>query len=62
MYQQTRKDFDKKFLSEGLLSSRICQPTYLIHDYFLSEIAVKIIELKTNRMRMLCCTLEWVMS
>jgi pre-mRNA-splicing helicase BRR2 len=43
MCQQTRKDFCKKFLSEGLpIKSHL--PTHLLHDYFLAEIAVKTIE------------------
>ena len=48
-YQQTRKDFYKKFLSEGLpIESRL--PTHLLHDYFLAEIAVKTIENKQDAM------------
>jgi pre-mRNA-splicing helicase BRR2 len=39
MYQQTRKDFYKKFLAEGLpIESHF--PTHFLHDYFLAEIAV----------------------
>ncbi|KAG1902400.1 DNA polymerase theta/eta [Suillus fuscotomentosus] len=37
MCQQTRKDFYKKFLAEGLpIESHL--PTHLLHDYFLAEI------------------------
>ncbi len=47
--QQTRKDFFKKFLNEGLpIESHL--PTHYIHDYFLSEIAVKTIENKQDAM------------
>lgn len=49
MCQQTRKDFYKKFLSEGLpIESHL--PTHLLHDYFLVEIAVKTIENKQDAM------------
>src|SRR6266567_4009158 len=49
MCQQTRKDFYKKFLSEGLpIESHL--PTHLLHDYFLAEIAVKTIENKQDAM------------
>lgn len=49
MCQQARKDFFKKFLGEGLpIESHL--PTHLIHDYFLSEIAVKTIENKQDAM------------
>lgn len=43
MRQQTRKDFYKKFLSEGLLIE-LQRPTHLLCDYFLAEIAAKTIE------------------
>ena len=43
MCQQTRKDFYKKFLSDGLpFESHL--PTHMLHDYFLAEIAVKTTE------------------
>lgn len=49
MCQQTRKDFYKKFLAEGLpIESHL--PTHLLHDYFLAEIAVKTIENKQEAM------------
>lgn len=49
MCQQTRKDFYKKFLAEGLpIESHL--PTNLLHDYFLAEIAVKTIENKQDAM------------
>ena len=49
MCQQTRKDFYKKFLAEGLpIESHL--PTYALHDYFLAEIAVKTIQNKQNAM------------
>ena len=49
MCQQTRKDFYKKFLNEGLpIESHL--PTHLLHDYFLAEIAVKTIENKQDAM------------
>lgn len=49
MCQQTRKDFYKKFLSEGLpIESHL--PTHYLHDYFLAEIAVKTIENKQDAM------------
>ena len=49
MCQQTRKDFYKKFLSEGLpIESHL--PTHMLHDYFLAEIAVKTIENKQDAM------------
>lgn len=49
MCQQSRKDFFKKFLGEGLpIESHLA--TNLIHDYFLSEIAVKTIENKQDAM------------
>jgi len=49
MSQQTRKEFYKKFLGEGLpIESHL--PTHLLHDYFLAEIAVKTIENKQDAM------------
>ena len=49
MCQQTRKDFYKKFLAEGLpIESHL--PTHMLHDYFLAEIAVKTIENKQDEM------------
>ncbi|KAG8936165.1 DEIH-box ATPase [Tulasnella sp. 418] len=55
MCQQTRKEFYKKFLSEGLpIESHL--PTHLLHDYFLSEIAVKTIENKQDAMDILTWT------
>lgn len=49
MCQQTRKDFYKKFLSEGLpIESHL--PTHLLHDYFLAKIAVKMIKNKQDAM------------
>ncbi|KIM35850.1 hypothetical protein M413DRAFT_449581 [Hebeloma cylindrosporum] len=55
MCQQTRKDFYKKFLSEGLpIESHL--PTHLLHDYFLAEIAVKTIENKQDAMDVLTWT------
>lgn len=49
MCQQTRKDFYKKFLAEGLpIESHL--PTHMLHDYFLAEIAVKTIENKQDAM------------
>lgn len=47
MCQQTRKEFFKKFLSEGLpIESHL--PVELLHDFFLAEIAVKTIENKQD--------------
>ena len=44
--QQTRKDFCKKFLLEGLpIESHL--PTHMLHDYFLAETVVKIENNKT---------------
>ncbi|KAG9017453.1 DEIH-box ATPase [Tulasnella sp. JGI-2019a] len=55
MCQQTRKDFYKKFLAEGLpIESHL--PTHLMHDYFLSEVAVKTIENKQDAMDILTWT------
>jgi pre-mRNA-splicing helicase BRR2 len=49
MCQQTRKEFYKKFLAEGLpIESHLS--TDLLHDYFLAEIAVKTIENKQDAM------------
>ncbi|KDN49983.1 hypothetical protein RSAG8_01319, partial [Rhizoctonia solani AG-8 WAC10335] len=47
MCQQTRKEFYKKFLSEGLpIESHLT--TNLLHDWFLAEAAVKTIENKQD--------------
>ena len=55
MCQQTRKDFYKKFIAEGLpLESHL--PTHMMHDYFLAEIAVKTIENKQDAMDILTWT------
>lgn len=55
MCQQTRKDFYKKFLAEGLpIESHL--PTHMMHDYFLAEIAVKTIENKQDAMDILTWT------
>ncbi|KAG6330761.1 hypothetical protein ID866_8327, partial [Astraeus odoratus] len=55
MCQQTRKDFYKKFLAEGLpIESHL--PTHLIHDFFLAEIAVKTIENKQEALDILTWT------
>ncbi|KAH9477321.1 U5 small nuclear ribonucleoprotein 200 kDa helicase [Psilocybe cubensis] len=55
MCQQTRKEFFKKFLSEGLpIESHL--PTGYLHDYFLAEIAVKTIENKQDAMDVLTWT------
>ncbi|KAJ3514868.1 hypothetical protein NLJ89_g2119 [Agrocybe chaxingu] len=55
MCQQTRKDFYKKFLSEGLpIESHLA--THMLHDYFLAEIAVKTIENKQDAMDVLTWT------
>ncbi|KZV62423.1 Sec63-domain-containing protein [Peniophora sp. CONT] len=55
MCQQTRKDFYKKFIAEGLpLESHL--PTHMMHDYFLAEIAVKTIENKQDAMDILAWT------
>ena len=49
MCQQTRKDFYKKFINEGLpIESHLA--THMLHDYFLAEIAVKTIENKQDAM------------
>ncbi len=54
MCQQTRKDFYKKFLAEGLpMESHL--PTDMLHDYFLAEIAVKTIENKQDAMVCIIC-------
>ncbi|EIW74460.1 Sec63-domain-containing protein [Coniophora puteana RWD-64-598 SS2] len=55
MTQQTRKEFYKKFLSEGLpIESHLS--THMLHDYFLAEIAVKTIENKQDAMDILTWT------
>ncbi|KAI0295524.1 hypothetical protein BC826DRAFT_1104264 [Russula brevipes] len=55
MAQQTRKDFYKKFLAEGLpIESHL--PTHILHDYFMAEIAVKTIENKQDAMDILTWT------
>lgn len=55
MCQQTRKDFYKKFLSEGLpIESHL--PMNMLHDFFLAEIAVKTIENKQDAMDILTWT------
>ncbi|KIJ55099.1 hypothetical protein M422DRAFT_219656 [Sphaerobolus stellatus SS14] len=55
MCQQTRKEFYKKFLNEGLpIESHL--PSILLHDYFLAEIAVKTIENKQDAMDILTWT------
>jgi pre-mRNA-splicing helicase BRR2 len=47
MCQQTRKDFYRKFLNEGLpIESHL--PTHLLHDFFLAEIAEETIENKQD--------------
>ncbi|KAJ7125480.1 putative RNA helicase [Mycena crocata] len=55
MCQQTRKEFYKKFLAEGLpIESHLS--THFLHDYFLAEIAVKTIENKQDAMDILTWT------
>ncbi|KAK2463799.1 hypothetical protein APHAL10511_004197 [Amanita phalloides] len=55
MCRQTRKEFYKKFLAEGLpTESRV--PTHTLHDDFLAEIAVKTIENKQDAMDILTWT------
>ncbi|CAK5277379.1 unnamed protein product [Mycena citricolor] len=55
MCQQTRKEFYKKFLAEGLpIESHLS--THYLHDYFLAEIAVKTIENKQDAMDILTWT------
>ncbi|KAF8507301.1 putative RNA helicase [Hysterangium stoloniferum] len=55
MCQQTRKDFYKKFLNEGLpIESHL--PTHMLHDYFLAEIMAKTIENKQDAMDILTWT------
>ncbi|KAG7088489.1 hypothetical protein E1B28_012477 [Marasmius oreades] len=55
MCQQTKKEFYKKFLAEGLpIESHL--PTHMLHDYFLAEIAVKTIENKQDAMDILTWT------
>jgi pre-mRNA-splicing helicase BRR2 len=47
MCQQTRKEFYKKFLNEGLpIESHL--PTHFLHDFFLAEIAEETIENKQD--------------
>jgi len=47
MCQQTRKDFYRKFLNEGLpIESHL--PTHLLHDFFLAEIAEETIDNKQD--------------
>ncbi|TFK21393.1 Sec63-domain-containing protein [Coprinopsis marcescibilis] len=54
-YYETRKDFYKKFLGEGLpIEPHL--PTYMLHDYFLAEVAVKTIENKQDAMDLLTWT------
>ncbi|KAF5370279.1 hypothetical protein D9758_006929 [Tetrapyrgos nigripes] len=54
MCQQTKKDFFKKFLAEGLpIESHM---PVMLHDYFLAEIAVKTIENKQDAMDILTWT------
>jgi len=63
MCQQTRKDFYKKFLAEGLpIESHL--PTHLLHDYFLAEIAVKTIENKQEAMVLneTCLYIPWLIG
>ncbi|KAK2464636.1 hypothetical protein APHAL10511_003329 [Amanita phalloides] len=55
MCQQTRKEFYKKFLAEGLPTESHL-PTHMLHDYFLAEIAVKTIENKQDAMDILTWT------
>lgn len=56
MCQQTRKEFYKKFLQDGLpIESHL--PTHMLHDYFLAEIAVKTIENKQDAM--VCSTFSF---
>ncbi|KAJ4471946.1 Sec63-domain-containing protein [Lentinula lateritia] len=54
MCQQTKKEFYKKFLGEGLpIESHL---TAVLHDYFMAEIAVKTIENKQDAMDILTWT------
>jgi hypothetical protein len=49
MCQQTRKEFYKKFLMEGLpIESHL--PTHMLHDFFLAEVAEETIENKQDAM------------
>ena len=53
MCQQTRKDFYRKFLNEGLpIESHL--PTHFLHDFFLAEIAEETIENKQDAI--VCCS------
>lgn len=53
MCQQTRKEFYKKFLNEGLpIESHLT--TNLLHDWFLAEVAVKTIENKQDATVRVC--------
>ncbi|KZO96269.1 Sec63-domain-containing protein [Calocera viscosa TUFC12733] len=55
MLNQTKKDFYRKFLNEGLpIESHL--PTHMIHDFFLAEIAVKTIENKQDAIDILTWT------
>ncbi|KAL0064635.1 Pre-mRNA-splicing helicase BRR2 [Marasmius tenuissimus] len=55
LLSETKKDFYKKFLAEGLpIESHL--PTHMLHDYFLAEIAVKTIENKQDAMDILTWT------
>lgn len=48
MCPQTKKEFYKKFLGEGLpIESHL---TAVLHDYFMAEIAVKTVENKQDAM------------
>lgn len=59
MCPQTRKEFYKKFLNEGLpIESHL--PSVLLHDYFLAEIAVKTIENKQDAM--VCLSLDIIVQ
>ena len=49
MWQQTRMDFYKRFLAEGL-PNKSHLPTHLLHDYTPAEIAVKTIENQQDAM------------
>ncbi|KAG8811095.1 DEIH-box ATPase [Serendipita sp. 399] len=55
MCQQTRKDFYRKFLNEGLpIESHL--PTHFLHDFFLAEIAEETIENKQDAIDILTWT------
>lgn len=49
MYQQTRTDFYKQSLAEGL-PIELHLPVHLLHDYFLADVAVRILENKQDAM------------